>query len=267
MPRLHSPLAVTLAAGCSFSTLGLPGHEDESTSAASAISASTSEATTTINSSTSTSSDSSSGPAPSTSTGSASTCGDGLVEAPEECDDGNPQDADACSNTCMLNYRRVFATSQVYTGNLGGIAGADAKCQEAAAKLFLPGRFQAWISTDTDSPAKRFVHSTVPYVDLDLMPIADNWDDLVDGAIDLGIYKTELGPLPPESACLPGFRVAWTATTTVGAASGPGSNCDGWTSIDNEGRVGQLGYMTPDWTDASASLDCTCAASLYCFER
>ncbi len=27
-------------------------------------------------------------------------CGDGIVQAPEECDDGNPSNSDACLNTC-----------------------------------------------------------------------------------------------------------------------------------------------------------------------
>ncbi len=46
-------------------------------------------------------------------------CGDGVVDANEECDDGNVADADRCSNTCLLNADVVdmdgndtFATAQ-----------------------------------------------------------------------------------------------------------------------------------------------------------
>ena len=35
-------------------------------------------------------------------TGPGAVCGDGIVEAPEACDDGNDVDADACTNTCTL---------------------------------------------------------------------------------------------------------------------------------------------------------------------
>lgn len=34
-------------------------------------------------------------------------CGDAIVQAPEQCDDGNDIDNDACSNQCVLNYSLV----------------------------------------------------------------------------------------------------------------------------------------------------------------
>ena len=34
--------------------------------------------------------------------GAAQTCGNGVAEAPEECDDGNPASGDGCSATCQL---------------------------------------------------------------------------------------------------------------------------------------------------------------------
>ena len=44
----------------------------------------------------------------------AATCGNGILEAfgpePEECDDGNLDPEDGCSDTCALD-RRVFVTS------------------------------------------------------------------------------------------------------------------------------------------------------------
>src|SRR5687767_9183566 len=39
-------------------------------------------------------------------------------------------DAGACDGASCLRY--VFVTSQRYDGNLGGLVGADAKCQSAA---------------------------------------------------------------------------------------------------------------------------------------
>src|SRR5687768_3468798 len=59
----------------------------------------------------------------------------------------------------------VFATSQKFTGNLGGVAGADRKCQDLATApgVGLPGTYMAWLSDSTNSPFTRFVKSPGPY--------------------------------------------------------------------------------------------------------
>jgi hypothetical protein len=65
--------------------------------------------------------------------------------------------------------KRVFVTSTVYTGNLGGSAGADDKCQERADAAGLGGTFKAWLSaTGTGNSAfDRLSHASVPYVRVD----------------------------------------------------------------------------------------------------
>ena len=47
--------------------------------------------------------------------------------------------------------RRVtaFVTSTSYNGNLGGVSGADLKCQARAAVAGLPGTYRAWILSGT----------------------------------------------------------------------------------------------------------------------
>lgn len=246
---------------CSVSTYGLPGGEIAS-STTTLTSDSTGEATT-------------GGTSPGTtgftqtnssSTGAGPTCGDGERDGPEECDDGNEMSDDGCSSTCTLEYRRVFATSQVFTGDLGGVAGADEKCQIAASKLPRPGIFRAWISSGADSPASNFVHSQVPYKDLDGAEIAANWDDLIDGQLKNGISKTETGVFPPESECLPAFRVVWTHTDAAGQNPNLGADCGGWLDSGGMGKVGRLGYTNGGWTD-DATLACTCLGSLYCVEQ
>ena len=76
--------------------------------------------------------------------------------------------------------KRVFVTSTRYTGDLGGIPGADEKCQSHADAAGLAGTFLAWISDGVDSPATRFARSAEPYVRTDGTKIAEDWDDLVD---------------------------------------------------------------------------------------
>ena len=52
----------------------------------------------------------------------------------------------------------VFVTSQTFTGNLGGIAGADQKCQDLADAAGLPGIYKAWLadSDPASAPAQPF---------------------------------------------------------------------------------------------------------------
>src|SRR5262245_3061033 len=47
-----------------------------------------------------------------------------------------------------LPPRRVFVTSAIYPGNIGGLMGADAKCQTSADAAMLGGSWRAWLSQD-----------------------------------------------------------------------------------------------------------------------
>jgi cysteine-rich repeat protein len=53
-------------------------------------------------------------------------CGDGLVEGAEECDDGNGDDCDLCSNTCRL---REHCDNRADDDLDGMVDCADADCQ------------------------------------------------------------------------------------------------------------------------------------------
>jgi len=49
------------------------------------------------------------------------------------------------------NLRRVFLTQDSYTGNLGGLDGADKKCQDEAEKKGLKGNWHAFLGGDEDN--------------------------------------------------------------------------------------------------------------------
>src|SRR5262245_31188313 len=75
---------------------------------------------------------------------------------------------------------RIFVTSKVYVGGLlGGLDGADAKCNERAAAAGLPRTYKAWLSTLTDSPSSRMTHLVGKYTLVDGTLVASGWDDLV----------------------------------------------------------------------------------------
>src|SRR5438067_1391069 len=93
----------------------------------------------------------------------------------------------------------VFVTSQIYTAALGGLAGADAKCQSLATGAGLTGTYKAWLSSSSVDARDRLTHSAIPYVLSDRTTVvADNWSDLVDGSLKHAIDKTETGAAGPS---------------------------------------------------------------------
>lgn len=208
---------------------------------------------------------SSTGPVSATSTAGAGVCGDGHVDDGEECDDGLL--ADGCSSSCKP-YRTVFVTSEVFTGDLGGLAGADAKCQEAAAAAKLPGNFQAWLSTSDTSPVTKSVHSSIPYQLVDGTEVASSWGDLVDGAISAPIAVSEKGGPPGKGlhSCIPSdMVVVWTNTKEIGTPVGE-YHCDNWsTAASGEGGTGRVGPVNSGWT-SNCIAGCQSQAALYCVE-
>ena len=57
-------------------------------------------------------------------------CGDGILEGPEECDDGNTVDGDGCSNNCTLEYGYscIGKKCRSYCGN--GVVGEGEECDD-----------------------------------------------------------------------------------------------------------------------------------------
>lgn len=272
-PRLPWILAGAALCGC-FSPTG-SGNTSSSTSTSDpsasgdASTRTTESATTELPSSTATASTG----APSTnSTGATAAttgdgvCGDGHLDEGEECDEG--QLAADCSSSCNL-YRHVFVTSRVFTGELGGLEGADAKCQEAAADGQLPGTYRAWLSSSTESPKDRFVHSTIPYRILDDNEIASGWDDLIDGSLAAGINVSEKKGAPGKGthSCLPtSAPIVWTNTNDAGTSNGGQNSCGEWDGVTGQGSTGIAGRVDFSWT-SNCLATCADEAALYCFEQ
>lgn len=162
-------------------------------------------------------------------------------------------------------FKRVFVTSARFTGDLGGIAGADQKCLDAATNAGLGGTFRAWISDGVDSPSTTFQRSTQPYQLLNGTRIADDWDDLVDGELLASIDVTETAD--PAT----GPDTVWTGTFTDGTPTF--LTCTGFSQDgDGNGSVGRRGSTDQNWTSAGGQ-PCTGEGTfpagnpLYCFEQ
>jgi len=159
---------------------------------------------------------------------------------------------------------RVFLSSTLHGGNLGGLRGADAICQGLAEDAHLPGTYKAWLSDSTSSPDSRFVPSTGPYQLVTGTTIAGNFTDLTDGTLTAPINVTETG------GGIGASTGTWTHTLIDGTPGGFGNvNCGNWTIGVATGGAGNVGVATsndPDWTGAGLNF-CNVPNHLYCFEQ
>ena len=189
-------------------------------------------------------------------------CGDKLVGGEEECDDGNDQDGDGCRNDCTRRWT-VFVTSEPYMqANLGGITGADYECRHRATKMFLPNgeRYMAWVSSSEVEPAGRMYHARGPYVLVDGVQVAANWDALTSGTLEHAINVTEKnGPL--EIA-------VFTGTDTTGLRLPNTQHCSDWTYNDTDQTcwIGDSSATDALWTRGIEAI-CGGSGSIYCVEQ
>ncbi len=203
-------------------------------------------------------------------------CGDGFVwSGMEECDDANDVPNDSC-DACKFVHRLVFASSLEYKGNLGGLTGADAKCQVLAASavntnpMFFAGKdpesFKAWISDGNEGPDDRFDTNFTGIYELPgkemgfpITVVRGGWKDLTDGSLESEIFLDENAT--PLSSTI------WTNTKTSGFPATV-DHCDAWTSslADDLGFVGTTISASAQWTDDPPHQACSATARIYCFE-
>lgn len=165
--------------------------------------------------------------------------------------------------------KRVFVTSTTYNGNLGGLTGADAKCQARANATSLGGTWKAWLSDSRTSASSRLTHATVPYKRVDGFTVASDWKDLTDGSLQESIRVTELKTKLGDQGSF--FSKAWTNTKANGQIADAYSSCNNWTSgsaSTGNGWAGTFLNRDTQWTE-SGSDPCSVINTnhLYCFEQ
>jgi hypothetical protein len=178
-----------------------------------------------------------------------------------------------CSNPSSY---RAFITSQTFDGNLGGLEGADLKCQEAANSSGLGGKWKAYIGKEGISPESIIFASEVPYKKLDGTLIANHYNDLTDGKIASQINIDEFGHVQNST-----YYYAWTGDV---GSDGKVSSCRNWT-YDNKvysngqwivpriwtdygsaGIINWPDYRQDQWSK-SVSSGCHVQNRLYCIEQ
>ena len=200
----------------------------------------------------------------------------------------------ACSNcttgsqTCTSNRcvagppmlpagaKLVFTTSGEYTGNLGGIAGADQKCTAAATAGGLTGTYVAWISSDTQNALNHVTANGPWYLtcpgSTSYIKAFNNKAHLQSAPllmIDCNEFGTQI------TGANSTVRDVWTGTVNGGATAA--SHCktgaiagSDWTSTDSfyYGQAGTFNSIiaTTQWTDDGAN-GCGNKGHLYCFQN
>ena len=185
-------------------------------------------------------------------------CGDHEVQTEfETCDLGldnggvkGDEQGILCDTSCRAQQLRGFVTANAFTGDLGGLFGADLKCRDAAAAAGLaePERFHALLSTGGVDAKQRFqkVTATLPYVLVTGKKFADDFTALIEGGpLGEGIAVSEIG------AALYNVPVM-TNTAPGGTSFSPDQHCQDWTSADaaHQARVGfnAMPADAPEWS-------------------
>jgi len=174
--------------------------------------------------------------------------------------------------------KRMFITSSTYTGNLGGVSGANSKCQTAANNASLGGTWKAFIS-DSTQKVRNIIQDRV-YVVAKPTIIFNNeqyyaviawwggdffYQDARQYEAKYGqvrrVLRTEYGTLPQAIS-----EYYWTGSNS-GGFTVQSMNCNDWTSAESHfrGVVGApyySGYAHIIWTNYT----CNNTYRLLCFE-
>ncbi len=194
-------------------------------------------------------------------------CGDGVVQDGEECDDGNEDAEDGCSETCAADVR-VFVTSELYkAGELMGPYLADAICLNRAddAGLANPQRFKAWLSSSEEDARDRFNRERRGrLVMINGLVLATSWEALLAGQLENPLEVTQIGTTY--------HGPVWTGTAADGTAMAGTDHCLDWTtdSVMHDAYYGYSDEVSFEWTIADQAdnpLPCLPPLAIYCFEN
>ncbi len=177
------------------------------------------------------------------------------------------------TGTSCIVAEHVFATSTVSTGDLGGLAGADATCQSLATAAGLAGTYKAWLSDSTTSAGARLDHVDGYVLADNTTIVATSWMLLTSGMLQHAIDLDERG------SAVTSYGV-WTDTrfdgTTEDNLSNSPDNCTSWTigtysgSADVEADTafsGMASVTSTNWTEGEDSQACDLMQHLYCFQQ
>jgi hypothetical protein len=183
-----------------------------------------------------------------------------------------PPDLSLPPDMTVVAPKRVFVTSTLYNANLGGVAGADSKCQARAAAAGLTGTYKAWLADSLGhSPSTRMSRSTGEYVLVNGSVVGLSYTDLTSGTIHHAINLTESGGAPPTSTGASPDLV-WTDSSEDGTLFDAGLTCGDWTDATPVMSCWGKSSVQANWSlnthgGNSTAIGCGSMNPLYCFEQ
>lgn len=186
---------------------------------------------------------------------------------------GSTEDASADASTDAIDAatdgklapRVVFVTSDRFLGSMGGLAGADNRCNALAVDAGLGGSFVAWLGADDASAASRIPQPNREMVLVNGDLVAVSLDALGNEGPRARILLTEKRLTLATAAC-DGDHV-WTNATANGGLPDAGLDCNGWGSVTSGGGAGKLGGARDEWTTGCSARACDSMARLYCVQK
>ncbi len=154
----------------------------------------------------------------------------------------------------------VFVTSKRWQGDLGGTAGADLKCTQAAGAAGLPGPSWKAILSTADVDARDAITITGRIYTLNGTRVANSTSDLWDASINKPVRFDEY-------AKNVGSDDVWTGTNANGTRNA--DTCVSWTNSLADGTRGRIGDTTEtdaDWLSDNKN-KCNVLNRLYCISQ
>jgi hypothetical protein len=170
---------------------------------------------------------------------------------------------------CSLGHARVFVTSAMYDGRLGGMSGADATCSSRASAGALGGNWRAWLSDSSTAATNHIYASTGGYVLVDgTTTVATSFNALTSGSLSHAIDMSETGALIAD-----GNTEVWTGIDVTSSLANGGFCTDpanhDWSSNTTSAPtplVGHLDATDSTWSAAYLQVCNRTNVRLYCFE-
>jgi hypothetical protein len=167
----------------------------------------------------------------------------------------------------------LVAANEPYSGNMGGLSGADFVCYNEAKAAGMSGTFRAFLAShvqDIDSIVHRHTDRSIPVVNSRHQELFSSWSDIFTGSgatfsSRVPIYSFSgrdvlVDPTWPQ-------KLVWLGANSRGERL-DGDYCDGWNN--NEGQMtGSASALLPKYRlmSAESSYACNNAFILLCIEN
>ncbi len=158
-----------------------------------------------------------------------------------------------------ISPNRAFITSTAFTGNLGGVEGANAKCNKVAGNATVPlaGTFIAVLATQNPNDniynALDLLKNSRGWIRTDGAFVADAYTDFAAGNLRNAIVLDENGKLAEATTI-------WTGLNRQGVSSTP--NCTNFDDATDQSSVGDTGFR--NLTLAAGPRSCATLHRLLC---